>query len=191
MSATSVERVSSPNHFAELHLTGSEPPTLVIGPSNYSAELCPNDFILLSAIRNITPVQATLCHLNAFGRHIFTCFWLLQLFGVAANTINASSWSSDPSSVRTNSHDYNKNNQLSTVITNQNPSSRKSTVKTSKIYFALRLSVQKFVILINLPKSQNIVPMYVRGRAISTVQTKSHNSFGWILQREASKNKIR
>ena len=34
MSGTSVERVSSPNHFAELQLTGIEPETLVTGPSN-------------------------------------------------------------------------------------------------------------------------------------------------------------
>ena len=39
MSATSVERVSNPNHFAELQLTGIERPTLVTGPSNSTTEL--------------------------------------------------------------------------------------------------------------------------------------------------------
>ena len=41
MSATSVERVSSPNRFAELQLTGIEPATLVTGPSNSTTELRP------------------------------------------------------------------------------------------------------------------------------------------------------
>ena len=41
VSATIVERVSSPNHFAELQLTGIEPATLVTGPSNSTTELSP------------------------------------------------------------------------------------------------------------------------------------------------------
>ena len=41
MSATSVERDSSPNHLTELQLTGIEPATLVTGPSNSTTELRP------------------------------------------------------------------------------------------------------------------------------------------------------
>ena len=41
MSATSVERVSSQKHFAELQLTGIEPATLVTGPSNSTTEVRP------------------------------------------------------------------------------------------------------------------------------------------------------
>ena len=41
MIATSVERVSSPNRFAELQLTGIKPATLVTGPSNSTTELRP------------------------------------------------------------------------------------------------------------------------------------------------------
>ena len=41
MSATSVERVSSPNRFAELQLTGIELATLVTIPSNSTTELRP------------------------------------------------------------------------------------------------------------------------------------------------------
>ena len=32
---------TSPNHFAELQLTGIEPATLVTGPSNFTTELHP------------------------------------------------------------------------------------------------------------------------------------------------------
>ena len=41
MSATGVEGVSSPNHFAELQLAGIELATLVTGPSNSTTELRP------------------------------------------------------------------------------------------------------------------------------------------------------
>ena len=41
MSATSVERVSNPTHFAELQLTGIKPATLVTGPVNSTTELRP------------------------------------------------------------------------------------------------------------------------------------------------------
>ena len=41
MSAKSVERVSSPNYFADLQLTVIELATLVTGPSNFTTELRP------------------------------------------------------------------------------------------------------------------------------------------------------
>ena len=41
MSSTSVERVSSPIHFAELQLTGIEPANLVTGPGNSTTEQRP------------------------------------------------------------------------------------------------------------------------------------------------------
>ena len=73
MSWTSVERVSSPNHLAELQLTGIEPATLVTGPSNFEYNYTIITLVKESVSLTLNFIHQTIriCYSNNIKAYIF------------------------------------------------------------------------------------------------------------------------